>query len=64
VKNDWDYGNKPSNTPNDDFFGNVPRWLEQAIEQKNPRLTIALADSVLLMYDDWDYKLLVMSNLN
>ena len=43
---------------------NSPRWLKKAIEQKHPRLTLALADSILLVYNDLDKKLLAFSNSN
>ena len=29
-------------------------WIERAVKQKNDRMTIDLASSVLLTYDDWD----------
>ena len=42
----------------------LPCWLGKAIEQKNPRVTLALAYSFLLVYDDLDKKLLFLSSLN
>jgi hypothetical protein len=42
----------------------LPHWLIQAVEQKNPRVTLDLAYSVLLVYDDLDKKLLPISALN
>jgi hypothetical protein len=41
-----------------------PHWLQEAARQKNPQLTLALADSILLVYDDLDRKLLAISSLN
>jgi hypothetical protein len=42
----------------------LPGWLEKAVEQKNPRVTLALAYSLLLEYDDLDKKLLSVATLN
>ncbi len=39
-------------------------WIEIAVEQKNPRLTLDLAFSTLLHYDRLDRKLLGKSQLN
>jgi hypothetical protein len=40
------------------------RWIEQATEQKNPRLTVELACSELLVLDVLDTLLLKITNLN
>lgn len=40
------------------------RWIEQATEQKNPRLTVELACSELLVLDVLDTLLLKVTNLN
>lgn len=40
------------------------RWIEQATEQKNPRLTVELACSELLVLDVLDTLLLEVTNLN
>jgi hypothetical protein len=32
-------------------------WIEKAVEQKNPRLTLDLARSALLLYDRLDKRL-------
>lgn len=40
------------------------RWILQAIEQKNPRLTLALADTILLVYKNTNKGLLNPSLLN
>lgn len=42
----------------------LPLWLDKAIEQKNPRVTLPLAYSIPLEYDDLDDKLLHISALN
>jgi hypothetical protein len=42
----------------------LPLWLEKAVEQKNPQVTLALAYSILLVYDDLDKKLLPFNTLN
>jgi len=39
-------------------------WIEIAVEQRNPRLTLDLAFSTLLLYDRLDKKLLSNSQLN
>jgi hypothetical protein len=33
-------------------------WIEKAVEQRNPRLTIGIAASMVLSYDRLDRKLL------
>ena len=42
----------------------LPRWLGKAVEEKNPRVTLALAYSILLTYDELDKKLLLFTTLN
>ena len=42
----------------------LPLWLEKAVEQKNPKVTLALAYTLLLSYDDLDKKLFPISALN
>jgi hypothetical protein len=42
----------------------LPHWLEEAVQQKNPRVSLALAYSLLLEYDELDKKLLLMTSLN
>ncbi|MFC2014342.1 hypothetical protein ACFLU8_05720 [Chloroflexota bacterium] len=39
-------------------------WIERAVEQKNDRMTVDLASSVLLTYDDLDKILLQRQILN
>jgi hypothetical protein len=39
-------------------------WIEKAIEQKHSQLSIAIADSRILIYDSMDRKLLKLINLN
>ena len=39
-------------------------WIERATEQKNPRLTLELACSHLLVYDRFDLMLLALDRLN
>ena len=39
-------------------------WIQRAIVQKNPRLTMDLADSRLLIYDRADRLLFSMTDLN
>jgi ubiquinone/menaquinone biosynthesis C-methylase UbiE len=40
------------------------RWIEKASEQKNPRLTLDLACSFLLVCDRLDEKLISIRGLN
>ena len=40
------------------------RWIEMAAEQKNPRLTLDLAHSTLLLYDRLDEELVELKKLN
>jgi hypothetical protein len=39
-------------------------WIERATEQKNPRLTLDLACSTLLVYDQLDKRLMNLRELN
>jgi len=39
-------------------------WIQRAIAQKNPRLTMDLADSRLLIYDRSDKLLFTITDLN
>ena len=39
-------------------------WIEKAIEQRNERMTISLASSALLIYDEWDKIILKIRELN
>ena len=42
----------------------LPRWLEEAVKQKNPLVSLALAYSLLLEYDELDKELLSITTLN
>jgi hypothetical protein len=46
------------------LHGEISHWLDVAIQQKNPRLTLELAYSILLVYDELDKKLLALTSLN
>ena len=39
-------------------------WIERAVEQKNDRMTVNLASSVLITYNDWDKIILQRQTLN
>jgi hypothetical protein len=39
-------------------------WIKKAIEQKNPRLSIAIADSVVLTYDKLDRQIASLRKSN
>ena len=39
-------------------------WIKRAVEQKNPRMTLGLAHSVLLRYSEIDKFLLQCQTLN
>ena len=39
-------------------------WIERAVEQKNDRITVDLASSILLIYSDWDKIILQLQTLN
>jgi hypothetical protein len=43
------------------FLSSSNTWLEKAIDQKNPRLPISIANSRLLVYDSLDAKLLTLT---
>lgn len=56
-----------------DLFGGIEKnspvstngkWIEVATEQKNPRLTLDLACSVLLVYNRLDKELINLTNMN
>jgi hypothetical protein len=64
LRTDGNYLGDQSDKIRENLYREIPRWLEEAIEQKNPRLTLALADSILLVYDDLDKKLLAITSLN
>ena len=40
------------------------RWIEQAVQQKNPRLTVELAYSKVLVYDLLDKLAITEFNVN
>ena len=64
MRTDGNYLGDQSDKIRENLYGEIPLWLEVAIQQKNPRLTLALADSILLVYDDLDKKLLDITRLN
>jgi hypothetical protein len=39
-------------------------WIEKAVEQKHPLMTLELANSTLLNYDRMDLRLLVLYRMN
>jgi len=39
-------------------------WIERAVEQKHPLLTLELANSTLLHYDRLDLRLIVLFRMN
>ncbi|MFH1381474.1 MAG: hypothetical protein ABIH70_01105 [Chloroflexota bacterium] len=39
-------------------------WIETALQQKNPRLTLDLANSAVLVYDPMDRKLINLKGWN
>ncbi|HEY77636.1 MAG TPA: hypothetical protein G4O09_00800 [Dehalococcoidia bacterium] len=39
-------------------------WIQRAVEQKNSRMTVNLASSVLLTYSDWDKIILRIQTFN
>jgi len=39
-------------------------WIERAVQQKNDRMTVDLASSVLLTYSDWDKIILRIQTFN
>ena len=62
--NDGTYPSDQSGYIRNNLVVDLPRWLEKAIQQKNPRVTLALAYSLLLVYDDLEKKLLLATTLN
>ena len=47
-----------------ELVSDTPHWLQKAVQQKYPRLTLGLANSILLVYDELDKKLLSLTKLN
>ena len=39
-------------------------WIQRAVQQKNDRMTVNLASSVLITYSDWDKIILQRQTLN
>lgn len=39
-------------------------WIQRAVQQKNDRMTVNLAYSVLLIYSDWDKIILQCQTFN
>jgi hypothetical protein len=39
-------------------------WIKKAIEQRHPRLSIAIADSRILTFDNLDRKIVTLKNSN
>jgi hypothetical protein len=39
-------------------------WIQRAVRQKNDRMTVNLASSVLLTYSDWDKIILQLQTFN
>ena len=39
-------------------------WIERAVEQKNGRMTVDLASSVMLAYSEWDKIILQRQTFN
>ena len=64
MKYDEDYISHLYYNTNREPFDDIPEWLQKAILQKNHRLTLELANSELLLYDDFDNKLLALTRLN
>ena len=64
FKYDEDYISRLYYNINREPFDDIPQWLQKALLQRNPRLTLELANSVLLLYDDLDRKLLPLTRLN
>jgi hypothetical protein len=61
---DRDYMSRQSDEVLRNLVSDSPHWLQAAVQQKNPRLSLALADSILLVYDDLDKKLMALTGLN
>ncbi len=49
---------------NKDLASTTSSWIQRAVKQKNGRLTVGLASSVLLTYSDLDKVLLQRQTLN
>jgi len=52
------------NSKNSEVISLSSRWIEIGTEQKNPRLTLELACSDLLIYNKLDKELVNFANLN
>ena len=61
MDNDAHYIARQSDKIRKNSVSNSPRWLQEVVKQKNPRLTLDLVDSVLLAYDDLDRKLFALT---
>jgi hypothetical protein len=64
LNTDGNYFSDQPDEIRESLYGEIPHWLDVAIQQKNPRLTLDLAYSILLVYDDLDKKLLALTSLN
>jgi hypothetical protein len=64
IKYAGDYISRPYYNINRQPFDDLPKWLQKAVLQKNPRLTLDLANSYLLVYADLDRKRLTLTRLN
>jgi hypothetical protein len=64
LGNDGSHLEDQSNRIGRNLVVDLPYWLEKAVEQKNPRVTLDLAYSLLLVFDDLDQKLLLFTALN
>jgi hypothetical protein len=64
LGNDGNYFDDQNDFIRNNLVVDLPLWLEKAVEQKNPRVSLALAYSLLLVYDDLDEKLLLVAALN
>ena len=64
MNNEENYFNDRFDDTIEGLCDEIPHWLIVAIQQKNPRVTLALADSVLLKFDELDKKLVIVTSLN
>jgi hypothetical protein len=73
IFNEWSNRMENGRDKFDDFFDEIEEmdflysgsyWIEKAVEQKNPMLTLGLAYSKLLLYDQLDKKILNLISLN
>ena len=64
MRYDGDHNSRHSDKIIENSVSDSPHWIQQAVQQKNPRLTLALANSILLVYDDLDRMLLAFTRLN